>query len=217
MATVIEIGAIDNDQMLLEGMAAWIARSREIALTAMAVSVEEYLAMPRRPEIVILDLNLENFTDPAENVRRLVAAGHVVVIVSVIPDPVWIAATTEAGARAYVPKANNLSTLADVIRQVAAGDTPLTTEHAFWLGRDARPGRPELSVREREVLVRYGSGMTLEAVGRVLGIAPGTVRTYLDRIKEKYARAGRPITHRVQYGERAKEDGFGRTRLPPST
>jgi two-component system, NarL family, nitrate/nitrite response regulator NarL len=211
----LEVGAIDNDQMLLEGMAAWIARSEDIVLTATATSVEEYLGLARRPEIVVLDLNLENFTHPAENVRRLVDAGHAVIIVSVIPDALWIAATTEAGARAYVPKANNLSVLADVIRMVAEGKEPMTPEHAFWLGCDARPERPELSAREREVLVRYGSGMTLEAVGRMLGIAPGTVRTYLERIKEKYANVGRPIRHRVQFAERVQEDGFGRTRLGP--
>ncbi|MFF3855938.1 LuxR C-terminal-related transcriptional regulator [Micromonospora sp. NPDC002575] len=215
MAAMIEIGAIDNDQMLLEGMSAWMSRLPDITLTALAVSVDEFLAATRRPRIVILDLNLENFTDPADNVRRLVAAGHTVVVVSVIPDPVYIAATTEAGASAYVLKANNLGVLADVVRQVAAGETPMTTEHAFWLGRDARPERPQLSAREREVLVSYGSGCTVEAVGRVLGIAPGTVRTYLDRIKEKYARAGRPIEHRVQFLDRAREDGFGRGRLPP--
>ncbi|MGC4806428.1 LuxR C-terminal-related transcriptional regulator [Micromonospora sp. DT233] len=215
MAPMIEIGAIDNDQMLLEGMSAWMSRLPDISLTALAASVDGYLAMPQRPQIVVLDLNLENFTDPAENVRRLVAAGHTVVVVSVIPDPVYIAATTEAGASAYVLKANNLDVLAGVLRQVAAGETPTTTEHAFWLGRDARRDRPQLSTREREVLISYGSGRTLEAVGRVLGIAPGTVRTYLSRIRDKYAQAGRPIEHRVQFLERAREDGFGRGRLPP--
>ncbi|MEU8183564.1 response regulator transcription factor [Micromonospora sp. NPDC049044] len=213
--SVIEVGAIDNDQMLLEGMSAWISRLPDIDLTTLAASVQEYLAGAAPPRIVILDLNLENFTDPAANVRQLVDAGHAVIVVSVIPDPVYIAGTTEAGAVAYVPKANNLSVLAGVIRSVAAGETPMTIEQAFWLGRDARPERPQLSVREREVLIAYGSGRTVEAVGRGLGIAPGTVRTYLDRIKEKYARAGRPIEHRVQFLERVREDGFGRERLPP--
>ncbi|MEH1164000.1 LuxR C-terminal-related transcriptional regulator [Micromonospora sp. CPCC 205539] len=95
---------------------------------------------------------------------------------------------------------------------MARGDSPLTTEHAFWLGRDDRPDRPELTPREHEVLVAYGRGMTVDAVGRQLGIA-ATVRTHLERAKQKYAHAGRPIRHRGQYSERIREDALGRERL----
>ena len=55
---MIEIGVIDDDQMLLQGMAAWIASTGDVRLAAMATSVDEYLAVAQTPEIVILDLNL---------------------------------------------------------------------------------------------------------------------------------------------------------------
>jgi len=211
--TVIEVAAIDNDQMLLEGMTTWMSQIPDIRLTATATSVGDFLSQPVQASIVLLDLNLEDFSDPVDNVAQLVGAGFTVVIVTVVPDLSYILATTEAGAVAYVSKTANLTALADVIRAVARGESPLTTEHAFWLGRDDRSERPDLTPREREVLTAYGSGMTVDAVGRRLGISPATVRTHLERAKQKYAEAGRPIRHRGQYGDRVREDGLGRERL----
>lgn len=217
MEAMIEIAAIDNDQMLLEGMTHWLTRQPDIRMAATATSVADFLSQTTTARIVLLDLNLENFTDPVANVAVLVAAGYTVIVITVVPDLSYILATTEAGAAAYVPKTANLNALCEVIRAVARGESPLTTEHAFWLGCDDRPDRPMLTPREREVLVAYGHGMTVDAVGRQLGIAPGTVRTHLDRVKQKYAEAGRPIRHRGQYGERVREDNFGRERLGPQS
>lgn len=214
METVIDIAAIDNDRMLLEGMATWISRMPDIRLAATASSVDDFLSQTVSARIVLLDLNLEDFSDPVDNVARLVGAGFTVIVITVVPDLSYILTTTEAGAVAYVAKTANLTSLADVVRAVARGDSPMTTEHAFWLGRDDRPDRPELTPREHEVLVSYGRGMTVDAVGRQLGIAPGTVRTHLERAKQKYADVGRPIRHRGQYGDRIREDALGRERLP---
>jgi DNA-binding NarL/FixJ family response regulator len=215
MESVIKIGVIDNDQMLLQGMAAWIAGTGDIDLVVTAVDVESYLAQPDLPQIVILDLNLENFTEPADNVALLVEAGAKVIVASVIPDASYIASTTEAGALTYITKNSDLDALAKVIRAVHRGEDPTTPQHAFWLARDRRPDRPQLTSREREVLLAVGTGDTYDAVARRLQIAPSTVKTYLDRVKCKYAEAGRPIKHHGQYSDRIREDQLGRERLGP--
>ncbi len=212
---IIEIAAIDSDQMLLEGMAHGMSQLPDIRLVCTAGSVADFLSQTVQAQIVLLDLSLENFTDSVADVSALVQAGFTVIVVTVVPDLSSILATTEAGATAYVPKTTNLAILTEVIRAVARGESPLTTEHAFWLGCDDRPGRPVLTPREREVLVAYGHGMTVDAVARQLGIAPATVRTHLDKVKQKYARAGRPGRHRGQHGERVREDGLGRERFAP--
>ncbi len=211
---MIEIGVIDDDQMLLQGMAAWIGGTTDIRLAATANSGEEYLGTARAPKIVILDLNLGNYTDPARNVAHLGASGLRAIVASVIPDRKYIAATTEAGAAAYVTKNNNLDTLAKVIRAIHAGKVPTTPEHAFWLGRDDRPRRPKLSPREREILVAVGKGTPHKAIARQLGITLSTVQTHLERVRYKYASVGRPIDHAGDYSERVREDSLGRERLP---
>lgn len=214
---MIDIAGIDNDQMFLEGMATWLARVPDISLVQTATTVDEFIRRQGTARIVLLDLNLEDYSDPVDNVSALIGAGCTVVVVTVVPDPAYILATTAAGAVAYVQKSANLTTLAEVVRAVARGESPLTVDHAFWLGRDDRPGRPILTPREREVLVAYGRGMTLDAVGRHLGIATGTVRTHLERVKRKYSTVGRPIRHRGQYGERVREDGLADKACPDPT
>lgn len=213
MDAVIEIGVIDDDQMLLQGMTTWIGSTGDIQLVAMATSVEEYLAVARTPKIVILDLNLGNYTDPVRNVAQLVDSGVQVIVASVIPDRSYIAATTEAGAAAYVTKNNNLDTLASVIRSIHSGEMPTTPEHAFWLSRDNRPRRPHLSPRERQILVAVGNGTPHKAIARQLGIAMSTVQTHLERVRYKYAMVGRPIDHAGHYSERLREDSLGRDGL----
>ena len=147
---------------------------------------------------------------------QLVDSGLKVIVASVIPDRSYIAATTEAGAAAYVTKNNNLDTLANVIRSIHSGEVPTTPEHAFWLSRDDRPRRPHLSPREREILVAVGNGMPHKAIARQFGITMSTVQTHLERVRYKYAVVGRPIDHPGHYSERLREDSLGRDGLPKS-
>jgi len=216
MDAVIAVGAIDNDAMLLEGMAAWITGVDDIRLTETASSIDEFLSHARNTKVVLLDLNLEDFSNPADNVRRLVAAGHKVIVMSVIPDKSYVIATTQAGALAYVTKDKNLTLLADVIRSVATGKPAMTTEQAFLLSQDDRPTRPKLSPQEAKILNLYATGMTLESAARRAGVKYGTARTYLQRIQNKYAEVGRPITHRIDYASRVREDQFGRENIGPN-
>ncbi|MFD0891281.1 hypothetical protein ACFQ08_42605, partial [Streptosporangium algeriense] len=68
--------------------------------------------------------------------------------------------------------------------------------------------RPVLSPQERAVLLAYASGMTLSAAARSAGVQPGTAKNYLDRVKEKYRRAGRPAYTKLDLATRVREDGW---------
>jgi DNA-binding CsgD family transcriptional regulator len=70
----------------------------------------------------------------------------------------------------------------------------------------SREVRPKLSARERDVLIAYASGMTLEAVARLVGIRLGTAKTYLGRIKAKYHEVGRPARTKLDLATRVRED-----------
>jgi DNA-binding NarL/FixJ family response regulator len=52
---------------------------------------------------------------------------------------------------------------------------------------------PELSPQELQVLYLYGTGSTLAATARRLGIAIPTVRSYLDRVRAKWAATDEPV------------------------
>ncbi|MEE6169192.1 MULTISPECIES: LuxR C-terminal-related transcriptional regulator [unclassified Mycolicibacterium] len=68
--------------------------------------------------------------------------------------------------------------------------------------------RVELSTREREILIAWLRTESKAAVGRALFIAPGTVATYLQRVRAKYERAGRPAPTKAALAARAIQDGY---------
>ena len=152
------------------------------------------------------DLNLRDHSLPADNVERLLDTGARVLVVSVIPDPDHVLATVEAGASGYITKDHDLPALVAAIREVAAGGSVITPELAFMLSQDQRPERPRLSPQERAVLTTYAQGSTLRAAARRAGVAYGTAREYLERVKRKYSDAGRPTRTKWELACRVRED-----------
>ncbi|WP_244933451.1 response regulator [Micromonospora tulbaghiae] len=203
------MAAIDDDRMLLDGLRTWLAPMEDILLVSTAATVEEYLdALDEGtpPDVVLLDLNLRDHTVPADNVARVRAGGARVLVVSTVPDADNVLATIGAGAAGYLTKNHALDVLVDAVREVAAGGSAISPELAFVLSRDARTDRPKLSPQERAVLTAYASGATLAAAARRAGVAYGTAREYLERVKRKYTEVGRPTRTKLDLADRVRED-----------
>jgi DNA-binding NarL/FixJ family response regulator len=204
---MISVGAIDDDQMLLEATAQWFSGIPDIEIIHTAATVAEYLALDARNDVVLLDLNLRDGTQPKENVARLVRRGDRVLVVSVIPDKEYILTTLEAGAKGYITKTTkNLATLAQTIREVAAGTHTATRELAFAMSRDRRINRPDLSEREATMCRLFGAGLTKPAAAAQMNVTFHTAKSYLERAKAKYEAAGRPFTTRTELQQRLRED-----------
>lgn len=73
-----------------------------------------------------------------------------------------------------------------------------------------RLATPGLTLREREVLVAWIHEDSKDEVARGLGISVATVRTMLQRIRAKYAAAGRPAPTKAALVARALQDGLVR-------
>jgi two-component system nitrate/nitrite response regulator NarL len=80
----IDLAVVDDDRMLLDGLARWLAEAPDLRLVTAVGTVEELLAtgIPRA-SVVLLDMRLRDHSDPVENVRRLTAASYQVLVVSV--------------------------------------------------------------------------------------------------------------------------------------
>lgn len=139
MTPSLRIGAIDDDRMLLQGLAAWLEPLPDLTLLRTAATVAEYLAEPVDVDVVLLDLNLRDGSNPGRNVRDLLDAGAAVLVVSTIPDQEHVLATIEAGAAGYITKDNDLPSLIESIRAAAQGELAVSPELAFLLSTDARP------------------------------------------------------------------------------
>jgi DNA-binding NarL/FixJ family response regulator len=199
--------------MLLDGMAAWLRQAPDLCVLRTARTVSDFLrdspGTNEGMQVVLLDLNLRDHSAPVDNVARLCAHGHRVLMVSAIAQPEHVLATIEAGAAGYITKDHDLAALADAARQVAGGSSAITPELAFILSQDRRSARPRLSPQEQAVLSAYACGSTLQAAARQAGVAYGTARAYLERVKNKYTEAGRPARTKLELAERLREDRVG--------
>jgi DNA-binding NarL/FixJ family response regulator len=190
MAGMIRVAVVDNDKLVPAGLRVLLADTSDITVTRVATTVAEYLAADDTgADVVLLDLRLEDGTDPAANVGALHATGAAVLVISVHGDRRHVRATIRAGASGYLIKDDDMDKLADAIRSVHSGRLALTTELMTLINDDP----PELSPQELHVLYLYGTGSTLAATARRLGIAIPTVRSYLDRIRAKWAATDEPV------------------------
>ncbi|WP_233221033.1 response regulator [Streptomyces carminius] len=214
-AEPIGVAVVDDDRMLLEGLRSWLAGTPRLSLVATAATVGDLLAARSGPDarppadVVLLDLLLKDGSDPADNIRRLRETGSRVLIISTVADRPRVIAAVRAGADGYLTKDNELETLVEAVETVAAGGTAHSPELAFAWAHDTGPDRPRLSPKELEVLRGYASGLTLKATARRVGVSPHTAKYYLDRVKDKYRRAGRPAYTKTDLASRLREDGIG--------
>jgi len=208
MADVIPVAMV-GECMLVQGFRAWVGDVRDVDLVAAARTVDELLDEPLEdpagePGVVLLDLFLRDRSDPAANVRRLTERWDRVVVMGPAHEREWTARTIQAGARGYVGKDQDLVALTAAIRQVAGGDVAYPVEPPHRLA--PVPPRPRLSAREEAVLHAYASGLTLEAAARLVGVRAPTAKTYLERVKTKYAEIGRPAQTKLELAERLRQD-----------
>jgi len=111
------------------------------------------------------------------------------------------------------PPAEDAARLAGTGCAVALGDRDPVAVVLAAAGSPKEPAaavrRPQLSPRQRDVLIAYVSGSDLlPTIARRLGMDPETVKTHLRRIRAKYAEAGRPAPTRRDLYARALEDGL---------
>ena len=159
-------------------------------------------------DVVVLDLTLGDGTTVTENVTALVTDGGSVVIHSVADRPAAVREALAAGAAGVVSKSSSLDDVLDAIRTVARGEPLNNVEWASAVEGDREFADAQLSVRERDVLRLYATGLPLKAVADRLGVAYSTAKENITRVRVKYVEVGRPAPTKVDLLRRAMEDGI---------
>lgn len=207
---LITVALVDDHELVREGIAAWLAASStDIAVVDTVATVEELRAGPGwGADVVLLDVNLGNGTTVDANIAALDVAGSRVVVVSENARSAVVREAVRAGALGYVPKSAAAAELVEAITHVHRGDTYMTQGLALALLAEDPQARPKLSPQELQTLQWYAGGMPLKSVALRLKISEGAVKSYVDRIREKYRRVGRPAPTKIDLYQRAVEDGY---------
>lgn len=206
--------AIVEDHLLQRRATEGLIASRpELRLVFSGETMPHFLAWLRThgkeepPHLLILDLMAERrpSVDPAI-VRALTDSGLRILVLSAMASPPLVRAVLRAGVGGIVGKRDSEQDILQAIAAVLRRGEWLTPELAAVIAADA--DRPALSVQEERALVLYASGLTMEAVGATMNVRPDTAKQYLNRVRAKYADAGRQLRSKVDLAKAAWVDGY---------
>ena len=181
----------------------------EVEIVYAGASVDDAIEVIERDgaDCVILDLGLRDGRNPIANVTELKHTEVPILIVSALGDPATVRGAIMAGAAGYVSKQAPIADLIDAVRATLRGSTYMSSEIAAVL-ISAPEAIVRLSDQERQVMVLYASGLTMDAVAEKMGITTGTAREYIKRVRVKYAKAGSPASTKTDLYRIAINEGL---------
>ena len=205
--TGLRLALVDDHPPILRGAVDAIASDLSLESVLTARRVSDVLEAGGPFDVVVLDLQLGDGSDPVDNIGAMVSRGWPTLIYTQETSVGAVGRCFRAGASGIVGKTEELSVLADAVRIVAGGEPYLSGDWASAI--DSRSDEiPNLAPREAEALRLYATGLPMKSVARRMGIAPDTVKDYLMRVRRRYEQVGRPAPTKTELYIRAVEDGF---------
>lgn len=209
---VTTVVVIDDHPAIISGLAAWCAAAEPPVhiLGSGATPAAAWTDPGLSADVVVFDLQLTAQVPAYADLRRLVDAGRQVIVYTMREDRDTILTCLDLGAFAYLAKTEGPGHLVHAIH-AARQSLPYTPPSmARAISTDTRPDRPQPTPREIDVLVNWFACESKEMVARKLGLSVRTVNSYIDRVRIRYANAGRPASTKAALVARAIQDGLVR-------
>lgn len=211
--TRLRVILADDHPVVRAGLAALLTSLPDIEVVGVAANGGQAVkeTVLHRPDVAILDLQMpevDGFAATRE-ISRL-APEVAVLVLTMFDDEDSVFTAMRAGARGYVVKGAEQEEIARAIQAVAAGEAIFSPGVAQRVLRYfAAPPRvsepfPELTAREREILVLLAGNLGNAGIAARLGLSPKTVANHLSSIFTKLC-----VADRASAILRAREAGLG--------
>ena len=203
---MISAGLADDDALVRSTLTELLATTEDIRVVWTACDGQKALDLlrsPRAPEVQVLLLDVQmprlDGMTLAEMLHRERPDIAVLILTTFVADGVLNRALA-AGVRGFIAKEDRVTTLADTIRSVAAGNTVLSPASSAIVGgwsapttpataspdaSDALPPGVTLSPRESEVLVLMVEALSNRQIATRLHLSETTVKTHVSAIIAK--------------------------------
>lgn len=182
----------DDHELTRAGLRAVIDREPNLEVVTEVATGEAAVAACAEDalDLAILDIRFGAGMTGLEAARLILAAGSTRVLMLTLHDTVeYVRSALAAGVTGYVLKDAGREDLLHAIRTVGAGRTALPTDLLrLAITPSAGPSPSDLSrltPRESQVLELVAQGLTNKAIGRALGIGPGTVKVHVEKLIAK--------------------------------
>lgn len=182
----IRVMCVEDHRIVREGLALIINQEPDMKMVGSCATVPEALELYKtvRPDVTLMDLRLGGASgvDAIKAIRTESPDARIIVLTMYEGDE-DIFRAHQAGATTYLLKDTLSSDLVRVVRQVHAGERPVTPEVQARLAE--RASMPTLTSREIEVIALISQGLRNKEVGAMLGITEGTVQIHVKNIFAK--------------------------------
>lgn len=216
----IRILIADDHALFREGLSALFAALPDIEVVGEAANgtMAVTQAATLQPDVVLMDINMPDLNG-IEATRQILSSqpGMGIIMVTMLEDDASVFAAMRAGARGYVLKGAHHDEILQAIRAVAMGQAVFgpaiaTRMMNFFQGLNqplSKTGNavqsfPELTEREREVLILIAQGSSNKEIAEKLVISMKTVSNHITNIFGKLQ-----VADRAQAIIRARDAGLG--------
>ncbi len=208
----VRLAILDDHEVLLDSLSTWItANAPDFDLVLIASTWLELVHSDNFPtDLVFLDFQLKEPVSIEARVRTCRAAGAKVIVLSSLDSRESQARALDAGAATFLSKTRPMLEVMDAAREVMGivrGEAAPREWRPLPAGATSQ-ARPRLSAGEEEAFKLYVSGFSTAEVAARMNVQYETAKTYLRRVREKYARVSRPASKKADLIRRAAEDGY---------
>ena len=195
MLMSISIAIVEDLDVVRNGLKDFISLSTDFLVVGSYKSGEEALQkLPEtRPDIVIMDINLPGMNG-IECIRQVKdkSPGTQFMMFTVYENDDKVFEALKAGASGYLLKNTGLLQIAESVKELHEGGSPMSANIArkmvnlFRGDADKKtPFLDLLSPREKEILQLLAKGLLYKEIAEQLNITTGTVRIHIHKIYEK--------------------------------
>lgn len=195
MTHAIRIAIVDDHPLFREGVARSLGEIGGFEVVGEGASAEdaERLVAAMRPDIVLLDISMPGGGLTAAANIMAGHPGQKVVMLTVSEANADVAQALNAGARGYVLKGVGSKALAEILSNVAAGESYVSPTLSARLLSDlllqptTRKADPiqQLTGRETDILRLVAEGLSNKEVAARLSLQEKTVKHHMTRVLAK--------------------------------
>lgn len=197
---MITVAVIEDNRLVREGIIHMLGELADIEVVFSAIFIEVALLKRARPNVLLLDVGLEdeNCLRLAEIVQREMTGTHVIVM-DLLPAHEEIAQFVNAGVAGFILKDASVDDFVETVRAVARGERVLPTRMTGTLfsqiarvavgraGEAAALEAVRMTTREREVIANISVGMSNKEIAQEMNIATDTVKSHVRNVMDKLA------------------------------